>query len=366
MRRLGVAAALVDGELVPGDVGVDDGVVAAVGLAPGRAGLAVPGLVDLQVNGYAGADLLGGDEDAWRHAAAALARDGVTAFVANLITSPEGAVSGALANAATLVHAPVAGAARVLGAHLEGPFLAPGRAGTHPPEHLRLPDADLVRRLRTAGPVVGITLAPELPGALDLVRELAAAGILVSLGHSAADGTQAHAGFDAGARTVTHVFNAMSTPTSREPGLAGVALTRPDVAVQLICDGVHLARDVAALVVAAARSRFVLVTDALSAAGAGDGTFRLGDLEVTVADGRARRGDGTLAGSVLRMSEALRRVVDAGAGVEDAVAAATARPAALLQRTDVGSLRPGSVADLVVLDDALDVTTVLLAGSPVL
>jgi len=363
-RRLGVASAIVDGTFLPGDVAVEDGVVVSVGLPPGRAGMAVPGMVDLQVNGCAGVDLLAADPDGWTQVATALARAGVTAFVANLITSPEDDVTRALRTAAQVTAAlPAAGAATLLGAHLEGPFLAPSRAGTHPQEHLRPPDLALVERLRAAGPVVGITLAPELPGALEVVAALARDGVLVSLGHSAATGTQAHAGFDAGARTVTHVFNAMSAPTAREPGLAGVALTRADVAVQLICDGVHLARDTVALVVLAAGDRFVLVTDALSAAGAGDGQHRLGSVEITVVGGQARRADGTLAGSVLSMADALRRVVDAGACVEDAVAAATARPAALLGRRDLGRIVPGARADIVVLDDALEVTTTVLAGS---
>jgi N-acetylglucosamine-6-phosphate deacetylase len=155
----------------------------------------------------------------------------------------------------------------------------------------------------------------------------------------------------------------MSTPRSRAPGLAGVALVRADVAVQLICDGVHLADETAALVVAAARSRFVLVTDSLSAAGAGDGVHRLGgSIEVIVTEGRARRADGSLAGSVLSMAGALRQAVSIGASVEDAVAAATTRPAAVLGRIDLGRLRPGDRADVVVLDDDLAVRSTLLAG----
>jgi N-acetylglucosamine-6-phosphate deacetylase len=366
MKRLGVAAAMVDDDWVTGDVGIADGVVDAVGLPGGGSGLAVPGMVDLQVNGYAGVDFLSADLGSWRDAARAMARDGVTSYVANLITSPEPSLIEALRVAEKSAVASPGGAARLLGAHLEGPFLAPTRAGTHPLEHLRTPDPLLLERLLSAGPVVGVTIAPELAGALALIRALVDRGVLVSLGHSAATGAQANAGFDAGARTVTHVFNAMTPLTAREPGLAGVALTRPEVFVQLICDGVHLSRETASLVVAAARSRFVLVTDALSAAGGDlDGRHRLGDIEISVVDGQARRGDGTLAGSVLSMARALRGVVDAGATVEDAVAAATTRPAELLGRLDLGRLRPGDPADLVVLDDALSATATYLAGVPV-
>ena len=363
--RLGASAAFVDGALVPGDVSISDGVVAEVGLPPGRGGVVIAGMVDLQVNGYAGVDFLGADVDGWLEAARVLARGGVTSYVANLITSPESVVTDALGVASKVQAVAVGDVARLLGAHLEGPFLSPAKAGTHPVEHLRAPDLALLSRLVAAGPVVGVTLAPELPGALDLIAWLGDRSVLVALGHSATGDVAANAAFDAGASAVTHVFNAMSTPTSRSAGLAGVALARPDVAVEMICDGVHLARDTVALVVAAARERFVLVTDALSAAGAGPGRHRLADMELFVVDGVARRADGTLAGSVLSMAGALRAVVEAGATFEQAAAAATSRPAALLGRDDVGRLRPGARADVVVLDDALTVTTTLLGGEPV-
>lgn len=362
MRRLGVAAAIVDGSLVPGDVGVEDGVVAAVGLAGGGSGTAVPGLVDLQVNGYAGVDLLTSPPEQWAVAARAMARGGVTAYVANLITSPSELLTQGVRTAGVVVASPAAGAARLLGAHLEGPFLSPARRGTHPAEHLRDPDVPSVARLVDDGPVVGVTIAPELPGALDVIAWLRAREVLVALGHSDATAAESHAGFDAGARTVTHVFNGMSQPTSRAAGLAGVALARPDVAVQLICDGEHLAPEIVALIVQAARSRFVLVTDALSAAGAPDGRYRIGGVEIAMVHGRARNADGGLAGSVSSLAGALRRAVEAGASVEDAVAAVTARPAGLLGQEDIGRLRPGGPADIAVLDDALSVTSTYVAG----
>jgi N-acetylglucosamine-6-phosphate deacetylase len=310
-------------------------------------------------------DFLGADFGGWAAASQVLARGGVTSYVANLITSPESVVTAALGVSAKVYAAGSPDGARLMGAHLEGPFLSPEKAGTHPLDQLRAPDLALLSRLVEAGPVVGVTLAPELPGALDLIAWLRRRSVLVALGHSNADAVAAHAGFDAGARAVTHVFNAMSAPTSRSAGLAGVALARPDVAVELICDGVHLARDTVALVVAAAGERFVLVTDALSAASAGPGQHRLGIVELSVVDGVARRADGTIAGSVLSMAEALQAVVEAGASFDQAVAAATSRPAALLGRDDVGRLLPGARADVVVLDDSLAVTTTLLSGTAV-
>ncbi len=366
MRRLGVAQALVDGVLVPGDVAVDEGLVVEVGvMSRGGEGTAVPGLVDLQVNGYAGVDLLTAAPAQWATAARAMARDGVTSFVANLITSPEPVVARGLRSARAAVASTRPGEARCLGAHLEGPFLSSARRGTHPAEHLREPDLPLLERLMAAGPVVGLTIAPELPGALGVIAELQGRGVLVSLGHSDADAAAAHAGFDAGATTVTHVFNGMSQPTSRAPGLAGVALTRPDVVVQMICDGVHLAAETTALVVAVARSRLVLVTDAVSAAAAPDGRCRVGAVDVTAVGGVARNAAGGLAGGLLRLHRAVSLAQEAGAAFAEAVDAVTRRPADLLGRTDLGRLRPGARADVTVLDDAGDVLATYVGGEPV-
>lgn len=371
-RRLGVAAALVDGRLVPGDVRVDGDVIGAVGLPPvAGGGLAVPGLVDLQVNGYAGVDLLTSPVEGWARAAAAMARDGVTSYVANLITSPPELTAAALRTAGEMVQQtgpgaalPLGPAARCLGAHLEGPFLSAARRGTHPLRWLREPDRALVETLLAAGPVVGVTVAPELPGATGLITWLSSSGVLVSLGHSDATAEQAAAGFDAGARTVTHVFNGMTGVTSRAPGLAGAALARDGVTVQAILDGTHLSAETAAVVAAAARTRLVLVTDALSAAGAPDGAYRLGELDISVAGGVARNADGGLAGSVVSLAGALRNAVAAGLTVEEAVTAASTRPAALVGRTDLGRLRPGDRADVTVLDDGLEVTACFVDGVP--
>ena len=371
-RRLGVAVALVDGEAVVGDVRLDGDVVAGVGLPPGRGGgLALPGLVDMQVNGYAGVGLLTADAEAWRSAERAMARDGVTAYVANLISAPTDATRAALTTAAGVV----AGAARqvgrggrgvgsqCLGVHLEGPFLSSARRGTHPEEHLRIPSRQLLEPLLGTGPVVEVTVAPELPGAVEVIRWLSASGVVVSLGHSDADAETANAGFDAGARTVTHVFNAMRGVVSRDPGLAGTALARRDVVVQAILDGCHLSPETAAVVVASSGARLVLVSDALAAAGAPDGTYRLGDVDVTKVGDVARNADGRLAGSVSPLLSCVVRAMEAGASLEGAVVAATSRPAELIGRTDLGRLRPGDRADVVVLDDALGVSSAFVAGA---
>src|SRR5918995_966284 len=270
--RLGVAAAIVD----------------RARLAGAGSGVAIPGLVDLQVNGFAGVDLLLEPERA-PELARALARTGVTAWQPTLITdAPERTL-----RALRTIAAPGA-----VGVHLEGPFLSPARSGAHPREHLRAPDPELLRAFLDAGDVTTVTLAPELDGALELVDELVARGTCVSLGHSDATAEQAHAAFARGARTVTHLFNAMRPFGHRDPGLAGAALARDDVPVQLIADGVHLAAETAGVAWRAARGRLAIVSDAIAAAGLGDGSYRLGEVEVAVTDGVSRRADGTLAGGV--------------------------------------------------------------------
>jgi N-acetylglucosamine-6-phosphate deacetylase len=370
-RRLGVSAALVDGALLPGDVAVADGLVTDVGLPAARGGrIASPGLVDLQVNGFAGIDLMGADADEVRAVGRALAGYGVTAWLPTLITAPPADTAAALKVLATVV--PTApgrwddDGAEPLGVHLEGPYVSPHRLGTHPPQHRRDPDPAEMAGWRGRGPVVAVTLAPELPGALAMVAALAADGVLVSVGHTDATAEQAHAGFDAGARTVTHLFNAMSGLHHRAPGVPGAALARRDVVVQLIVDGHHLAPDVVRAAWSASAGRVVLVTDATSAAahpeGEAEGGLDLAGVAVQVRDGAVRNDDGTLAGSALTLDRAVRNACALGIDVAAALTAATRTPADLVGRRDLGRLEPGGRADLVVLDDALDVCDTLLAG----
>jgi len=357
--RLGVEAALVDGQLLPGDVEVADGRISAVGLngRPGT-GIAAPGFIDLQVNGFAGVDFFGADTDGYRRAGAALRECGVTAYQPTFITSPEEELTAALREVPQNGSTP-----RILGAHLEGPFIAPERLGTHPAEARRDPDAELLRRLLAAGPVSHVTLAPELPGAYELMDLLRARGVTVSCGHSNATAAEARDAFARGAKTVTHIFNAMRPFAAREPGLAGAALVTSDVVVQIILDGVHLADDTARLVWQAAGGRVALVTDAIAAAGAGDGSYTLAGIDFEVENGVARRSDRVLAGSTVPMIEAVRNLVALGAPLESALAAASEIPARIAGRPDLGTLAPGSVADVVVLDDRLEIVRVLVDGS---
>lgn len=355
--RLGVEAALVDGRLVPGDVAVDGGRIEAVGLDGAGRGLAAPGFVDLQVNGFAGVDFLGTDADGFAQAGEALLETGVTAYLPTLITTEEADLVAAI----RAVPEPTIGP-RVLGVHLEGPFVSPARLGTHRLSARRDPDPALLQRLLAAGRVRLVTLAPELPGALELIDLLRARDVVVSLGHTDATAAEAHAAFDRGARAVTHVFNAMRPLAHRDPGIVGAALVRPDVVLQAIVDGVHLDSDIVRLLWRVAAGRLSLVTDAIAGAGLGDGTYALGEIEIVVADDVVRSEEGMLAGSALTMIEAVRNLVALDVPLERALEAASAVPARILGDPTLGRLSPGERADIVVLDDSLDVVRALVGG----
>jgi N-acetylglucosamine-6-phosphate deacetylase len=356
--RLGVEAALVDRRLVRGDVDVADGRVTGFGLASrnGR-GIAVPGFVDLQVNGFAGVDFMEADVDGYRRAGDALLETGVTSYLPTLITAPLARILASLHELPVSTDGP-----RILGAHLEGPFLSPHRLGIHPRDARRDPDRDLLERLLDAGPVRLVTLAPELPGAHQLVELLLRREVVVSCGHSDATAEEAHAAFDLGARAVTHLFNAMRPFHHRDPGIAGAALARDDVMLQVILDGTHMAAEAATVVWRAAAGRVALVTDAMAGAGLTDGSYRLGGIEVEIVGGVARGPSGALAGSTLTMIEAVRSLHELGASLAESVGAATEVPARVLRLPMTGRIGVGFPADLVVLSEELEIERVLVDG----
>ena len=356
--KLGVEAALVDGLLVKGDVEIEAGRVVATGLAsPDGRGIAVPGFVDLQVNGFGGVDFLDADSAAYRRAGDALLEAGVTAYLPTLITSTEEQLVAAMAEIPVGESRP-----RILGVHLEGPFLSPNRLGTHEAAARRDPDPQLLGRLLAAGPVRLMTLAPELTGADRLIDDLLDCGVTVSLGHSDATAAQANAAFDRGARAVTHLFNAMRPFLHRDPGIVGAALARDDVVVSIIVDGNHLADETVQVVARAARGRVALISDAIAAAGVAEGPSSLGDIDLLVHEGTVRGPDGQLAGSVLTMIEAVRNLHALGATIEEAVDAATSTPARVLGEPEFGRLDVGLPADVVVLNDRVEVERVYVAG----
>ena len=361
--RLGVKAALVDRRLVPGDIEVVDGRIVAYGLAsPNGKGIAAPGFIDLQVNGFAGVDFLAADADGYRLAGEGLLETGVTAYLPTLITSPEEQLVAALREVPRTSVKP-----RILGVHLEGPFLSPRRLGTHPASARRDPDIALLALLLDAGANVRIvTLAPELPGASLLIPFLHSRGVVVSLGHSDATAEEAHLAFDDGVHCVTHLFNAMRPFRHRDPGIVGAALIRDDVTVGLIVDGIHIAPETVKIVWRAAAGRVALITDAVAGAGLSDGAYSLGAVRVKVIDRAVRGPSGILAGSVLTMIDSVRNLHELGVPLPDALHAASTVPARVLGLDAViGRISTGLPADLVVLTESVELHRVIVGGREV-
>jgi N-acetylglucosamine-6-phosphate deacetylase len=321
-------------------------------------GVLSPGLVDIQVNGAYGVDLVRATPAEWTVVATRLLETGVTAFLPTFITAPVAEQASAL-DRTDAARALLAGepAARILGAHIEGPFLSPLHPGVHDPSLMVDPTGDQLDVL-LAGEAERdvlriLTLAPERDGALEAIKRLTAAGVVVSVGHSDATGAQTAAAADAGARMVTHLFNAQRGLRHREPGVPGYALSDDRFTLGLIADLHHVDAPIVHVVFRAAGGRVALVTDAIAAAGMPPGRYELGGIEVVTMPGEAmpRRTDGTIAGSSLRLDAAVRNVVEVGVEPATALLAATRVPADLLGRTDIGRLAPGARADIVWFDD---------------
>jgi N-acetylglucosamine-6-phosphate deacetylase len=364
------------GVLEPGYLTVHGGVLTEVGGGPPpRApdldlgtGVLVPGLVDLQVNGYYGADLADCDPDGWALVAGRLPETGTTAFLPTFITAPVATLATTLRSAQKVAEAVTAGA-RVLGVHLEGPFLSPARAGAHRQDWIVPPSPGAVAELMAAGRGLLrlVTLAPEADGALAAVAALTAAGVKVSVGHSDATAAQVAAAAAAGARMVTHLFNAQRGLHHREPGVVGQALTDPRLTSGLIVDLSHVSAAACAIAFAAAPGRICLVTDAAACAGMPAGRYLLGGqpVELPPGGGAPLRPNGTLAGSVLRMDQAVANAAGLGLGLGEAVAAASRIPADLIGRPDLGRLAAGAAADLCWLRDDLRAGATWVAGEQV-
>ncbi|NHF63113.1 N-acetylglucosamine-6-phosphate deacetylase [Microcella pacifica] len=311
-----------------------------------------PGFIDLHGHGGGGAAYDNGPDEI-RQALATHRAHGTTRSVISLVANPLDDVVASLGVVAALSESDPT----VVGAHLEGPFLAIGRRGAHSPEFLREPDEATVATLLEAGDgcIRQVTIAPELPGAVDAVRQFVAAGVVVAIGHTEADEYLARAAFEAGATLVTHIFNAMPGIHHRDPGPIVAGFDDDTVTLELVLDGVHVHPSVAQMIFRAAPHRVALVTDAMAAAGGQDGYYQLGSLNVTVQNGLAvLNGTQTIAGSTLTQDVALRTAVTV-AGIDEAraVEALTRTPACVLGRDDEwGSLAAGFAADVVVLDDA--------------
>jgi N-acetylglucosamine-6-phosphate deacetylase len=324
--------------------------------------LVTPGFVDLQCNGAHGIDLVLEPERMWE-LAALLPRYGVTAFLPTIISCPPALVDRAIA--ALAAPPPDFQGATPLGLHLEGPMLNPARRGAHPPEQLRPPSETPVDAWAASGRVAMVTLAPELPGALDAIRALCAADVVVSAGHTDATADELNAGLDAGVTAATHLFNAMPPFKHREPGAAGAVLADGRVTAGVIVDGVHVhPTAVAAAWAALGPARTALVTDAVAPLGCPPGPFHFGNIEVTVGPDSVRLADGTLAGSILAMDQAVRNLMAfTGCPPHEAVTAATATPARVVGAGLKGRIEPGCDGDLVVLTPSLEVVAVVIAGA---
>ena len=323
-----------------------------------------PGYVDMHVHGGGGGSFTSGDPDEAREVARFHRRHGTTSIVASLVTAPIPELTKAIAELAGLVES-----GELAGLHLEGPYLSRARSGAHNPAYLRKPDLNEIKGLIEAGrgTIKMITVAPELPGATELIEHCVAAGLVVAVGHTDATYSETRLALAAGARVATHLYNGMRGLHHREPGPPTALLAAADVVVELINDGVHLHDAVIGVTFdAIGADRVALITDAMAAAGVGDGLYPLGPMTVRVTDGVARLlgQDGAIAGSTLTMERAVARAVEAaGVQIADAVTAASHTPARVLGLADrVGTVAPGKQADLLLLDEKMTVCKVMAKG----
>jgi N-acetylglucosamine-6-phosphate deacetylase len=369
------AVILVDGERIAavGRRGMIDVPRGATEISSGR-GTVIPGFVDVHIHGAGGHDVMEGTDAAFDAVTATVARSGTTSIVATTVTaSPDDTCRSvaAIARAAkrgAAATSVTSGAARaeILGVHFEGPFISAARRGVHPKEWIAAPSVALLDRFIDAADEAAriLTLAPELPGALDLVREARRRGVVVAMGHTDASYAEAEAAIAAGARHAAHVFNAMRPFSHRETGVLGAVLTAREVTAELIADGVHVDDAAIRLLLAAkGAERTVLVSDGTAATGMPDGRYRLGSFEVNVTGGVCRSAEGKLAGSTLTLDRAVRHMVSLGVGLADAVRMATLNPASVLGiEGRKGILAAGADADLVLLDENKNVAGVMTRG----
>jgi N-acetylglucosamine-6-phosphate deacetylase len=378
MLLKGGRAVMLGGRIEVVDVLITGGRIEAVG-APLEAGEATvynagglvlaPGFIDVHVHGGGGYSLITNDAEEIVHYARWVVKYGVTSFLATICAdSPQAGVE--CVRAAARIAGPIEGGATLLGVNLEGPFVSPDRGGALPTGWIEEPDLQLLGRLLAAGngTVRAMTVAPELPGAHDVIKAARDSGMFVSVGHTDAKHRQAAAAFGAGASHVTHAFNAMRPLHHREPGPLGAALESPGVTVEVIADGVHLhPATVALLVRAFGPGRVCLVTDAVSPAGLGAGSFRIDRVEARLDGVSVRLPDGTIAGSAATMDLVVRNIVSWNAAtLAEASAMASGTPArALGIGEQKGLLAPGYDADIVALDDTLQVVATWVGGREV-
>lgn len=317
-------------------------------------GVLSPGLIDLHSNGAFGVDFSQSSPEEWAPVLRGLAARGVTSVQPTFVTAPLDQLARAASACAEAEAGRSPDAARVLGAHLEGPFINPLRKGAHRTEWMLHPMDEHLDLLLEGEPPRTVTLAPELPGALAAIARLASEGLVVALGHTDATSSEVRDAADAGATMVTHLFNAQRPLHHRDPGVPGAALTDPRLILGLIVDGHHVHPDICRLTFATASGRIAAVTDSILTAGLPPHThLEFGGLPVANDDtGTGRRPDGTIAGAGIVLDEGLRRMIAAGISPAAVLTASTATPALALDRSDIGHLRADALADLVWWDDA--------------
>jgi N-acetylglucosamine-6-phosphate deacetylase len=362
----------------------EDGRISAVGpraaiVAPAgareisaRDATIVPGFVDVHIHGAGGHDVMSSTEEALRTIASTVARHGTTSIVATTVTAPPDETRRSLEGISRFILSDANHSAdvraEIMGIHLEGPFISPARRGVHPAGAIANPSVTLLDRYleAAAGTVKILTLAPEVPGALELIERGYAKGLVVALGHTDATYEQAHTAIFRGARHAVHVFNAMRPFSHRETGVLGAVLTDPNVTAEVIADGVHVDDPAIRLLLAAKGADLVLlVSDGTAATGMRDGSYRLGTFDVTVSDGVCRNREGKLAGSTLTLDRAVQHMVRLGVPLIEAVRMATYNPARRIGiEARKGVLAPGADADLLLLTPELKIASVFARGTP--
>jgi N-acetylglucosamine-6-phosphate deacetylase len=334
--------------------------------------IASPGFIDVHIHGAGGHDVMEGTDGALDAISSMIGAHGTTSFLATTVTADPNAIcksSEEIARYIAQQHARSRAGAEILGIHFEGPFINPLRRGVHPPEWIRLPSAELLEKFINAakGNALLLTIAPELLGAMPCIDAARKVGMVVGMGHTDATYEQARAGLARGVHHAIHTYNAMRPFSHRDAGVIGAVLTSPEISAELIADGVHVDETAMRLLLQAkGAGGVILVSDGISATGMPDGKYILGGFEVTVSGGVCRNLEGKLAGSTLTLDHALRNIVKLGASVKDAIQMLTCNPAKLLGiEHKKGALRANADADVVLLNEALEVTQVFTRGLPV-
>ena len=363
---IGNALVFVNGVFVPGSVTVEDGVITAVGNESNydidaKGQYLVPGFIDIHTHGAVGCDFSDGVPEDLQKLSKYYAKNGVTSFLATTMTLGEDQLHRAM-TALRDFKRPDDGA-KCAGVHLEGPFLCYNKRGAQAAEHLHKPDADMFHRLNAASgdQVRLVTVAPEVPGAMEFINEVSA-HCTVSLGHTEADYETAMEAFKNGAGHATHLYNCMPGLHHRDPGVIGAAFDS-GATVELICDGIHVHPSVVRMTAQLFGENMVAVSDSLRCAGMPDGSYTLGGQDIEMRGGKATLAKAdTLAGSSTNLSEELRNLVSFGLSLEAALTAMTATPAKAARLTNIGAIAPGKAADLLLLNKDLELTAVLIDG----